>query len=415
MAVHRAALQTLSLSEGAVSVYVHWPYCSTICSYCNFTKYRSPAHGDHTRMIKCLAKETKQHLGNHYCSVTSVYFGGGTPSLAPASAIAAVLEAIGDKLVENAEITLEANPSMTVLPKLQQFKDAGVNRVSIGVQSFDDRQLTALNRNHTSASARTVLSEALLLFPGRVNIDLIFGLPEQTLQEFESNLNTVLQFGCSHVSLYQLTIERGTPLARGVSEGVVSLPTDDLTVDMYEMAVDKLEKEGLLRYEISNFARPGFESRHNLTYWFGGSYIGVGTGAHSRLKYKNRAGFVRAVNVLAPDAWMRAVEKDGHGIMMSKEMTSLERMEEILATSLRTSTGLHDCVCLRHGLNLNKLVSVIDSVYPEYLSNELLLYKGEVLSASNRGLLVLDSILPGLMNCLSTTSFSENNYNTTSE
>ena len=406
MAVQRAVLQTVLRSRGAVSVYIHWPFCSTICSYCDFTKYRSPARVDHLRMSECLAKEISTHL-QHYSSVNSVYFGGGTPSLAPASTIAAVLDAVGGKLVEGAEVTLEVNPSVAVLPKLQQFKYAGVDRLSVGVQSFDDRQLSALNRDHTSASARAVLSEALHLFQGRVNIDLIFGLPGQTLQGFESNLSTALQFGCNHLSLYQLTVERGTPLAKGVSEGVVSLPSEDSVVDMYEYAVEKLEQEGLCRYEISNFARPGFESRHNLFYWFGGSYIGVGTGAHSRLRCNDEAGFIRAVNTLTPAAWMRAVEKNGCSLMMSKKMTLQERMEEIVSTSLRTSTGLHSSVCLQHGLKLDELVATIDRVYPEYLTNKLLLFKDNVLRASNRGLLVLDSILPGLMSCISAISFPE--------
>ena len=396
-----------------VSVYVHWPYCDTICSYCNFTKYRAPSVVDHSRMRECLTRELKSQL-QHHSRVVSVYFGGGTPSLAPPSTIEAVLEAIGDKLIKDAEVSVEVNPSLSILPKLREFKVAGVNRLSVGVQTFDDGLLAALNRDHTSSSAKAILLEAQSLLPGQSSVDLIFGLPKQTLDGWKENLNTVLNYGCDHLSVYQLTVERGTQLANEVESGVVSLPHDDIVVDMYEMAIETFKDKGLHRYEVSNFARPGSESKHNMFYWFGGLYVGIGTGAHSRLKFQKDSGkllcgssptgFVQTVNMLTPGTWMREVERNGCGVMLRRRMTQRERLEEVVATSLRTSFGLHKTVCQQYGVSLCTIVSGIKGLYPEYFDSKLLEADSDVLRASSRGLFVLDSILPNVIECVSTLS-----------
>lgn len=403
MAVPRAVVE--SVVRGGVSVYVHWPYCSKLCSYCNFTKYRQPPRVDQQRMRECLVTEANTLLEESVCAgVESVYFGGGTPSLAPPTTIARVLEAIGDRLSRDAEVTLEVNPSSSVLPKLHEFKAAGINRVSIGVQSFDDHQLAALNRDHSAAEAGAVLMEARTLFPGKVNSDLIFGLPGQTFEKWMEDLETLLRLADSHCSLYQLTVEKGTPLAKAVKGGDITLPSEEAMADMYELAVERMKREGLERYEVSNFARPGSESRHNLFYWFGGSYLGIGTGAHSRLKTnKTHEGdsYVRAVNILTPELWMEEVEKTGDGRMVRRAMSERERFEEVVATSLRTSTGLHERVCQMYGVEMSELVSAVKNHCPEYWSGGLLERTEDGFRATGKGLSLLDSILSRVLECVS--------------
>uniref|UniRef100_A0A8C4U3Z7 Radical S-adenosyl methionine domain-containing protein n=1 Tax=Falco tinnunculus TaxID=100819 RepID=A0A8C4U3Z7_FALTI len=264
----------------AAALYVHWPYCRKRCSYCNFNKYVVPAV-DEVAVRACLVREARTLLRlSQVQSVTSVFFGGGTPSLASPSTIAAVLEAVAGAahLPAGAEVTLEANPSSTSIQRLAGFRAAGVNRLSVGVQSLDDAELQLLGREHTAAEARGAVEAAWGLFPGRTSLDLLFGLPGQSRDAWAQGLEAALGLCDDHISLYQLTLEQGTALAAQVWGGALPMPPQDLLADMYLTARAMLVAAGFRHYEVSNFARKGALSTHNLSYWRAEQYIGVGPG-----------------------------------------------------------------------------------------------------------------------------------------
>ncbi|XP_065898861.1 radical S-adenosyl methionine domain-containing protein 1, mitochondrial-like isoform X2 [Dysidea avara] len=324
------------------TVYVHWPYCAQLCSYCNFNKYVRD-NVDHSLMRKALITELRTFIDmSGFHTVTSIFFGGGTPSLAAPSTIHAVINEVAKlcHLPTSAEINLEANPTSSGQSVLKDFKQAGVNRLSLGVQALNDKDLKLLNRDHNRSEALQALSLCKELFPGRLNIDIIFGRPRQTVDEWRTELEKVLEICDNHISLYQLTVERGTPLAKDVQNSRLKLPVEDHTADMYEHAVQRLSVAGLHRYEISNFARFGSESQHNYSYWRGDQYIGIGPGAHSRFSLRDQSQVIARVQAPVPDVWTKLVFSSGHGTRKSTMLTRKERFEEVFMTSLRTRNGL---------------------------------------------------------------------------
>ncbi|XP_056184334.1 radical S-adenosyl methionine domain-containing protein 1, mitochondrial isoform X7 [Falco biarmicus] len=328
----------------AAALYVHWPYCRKRCSYCNFNKYVVPAV-DEAAVRACLVREARTLLRlSQVQSVTSVFFGGGTPSMASPSTIAAVLEAVAGAahLPAGAEVTLEANPSSTSIQRLAGFRAAGVNRLSVGVQSLDDAELQLLGREHTAAEARGAVEAAWGLFPGRTSLDLLFGLPGQSRDAWAQGLEAALGLCDDHISLYQLTLEQGTALAAQVWGGTLPMPPQDLLADMYLTARAMLVAAGFRHYEVSNFARKGALSTHNLSYWRAEQYIGVGPGAHGRFVPWGEGGCSREARVqtLEPGAWMREVQSQGHGTRRRVVLSPLEQLEEVLALGLRTDEGI---------------------------------------------------------------------------
>ncbi|NXI30567.1 RSAD1 protein, partial [Sterrhoptilus dennistouni] len=365
--------------------------------YCNFNTYVVPA-ADEAVLRSCLVREAQTLLrlsrvhrwvcglgswgglgpsvppaASHPLphSVTSVFFGGGTPSLASPGTVAAVLEAVAGaaRLPAGAEVTLEANPSSTSTSRLAGFRAAGVNRLSIGVQSLDDAELRLLGREHTAAEARKAVEAARGLFPGRTSIDLLFGLPGQSRDAWAQRLEAALRLCDHHISLYQLTLERGTALAAQVRGGALPAPSQDLLADMYQTARTELVAAGFRHYEVSNFARKGASSTHNLSYWRADQYIGVGpgkgvmggrwgvvrgrvphelslslaaAGAHGRFVLRGEGGCTREARVqtLEPVAWMREVQSRGHGTRSRVVLSLLEQLEELLTLGLRTDEGI---------------------------------------------------------------------------
>ncbi|XP_067285161.1 radical S-adenosyl methionine domain-containing protein 1, mitochondrial isoform X1 [Pseudorasbora parva] len=265
------------------SLYVHWPYCLKRCSYCNFNKYIPRSQNHAVLMTECLQKETQTLLQLSQVSrISSVFFGGGTPSLAHPSTIAAVLETVSKNahLSDDAEVTLEVNPTPAGKASLNDFMLAGVTRFSIGIQSLNDDHLRILGRDHNSQHALQTVSEARMLCPGRVSVDVMFALPGQSVKSWESELEKLLPVCDDHISLYQLTLERGTQLFKQVERGELSVPGEDATADMYKSARRVLEKAGFCQYEVSNFAKNSTVSEHNIGYWKGHQYIGVGPALH---------------------------------------------------------------------------------------------------------------------------------------
>uniref|UniRef100_A0A8C4U8X9 Radical S-adenosyl methionine domain-containing protein n=1 Tax=Falco tinnunculus TaxID=100819 RepID=A0A8C4U8X9_FALTI len=386
----------------AAALYVHWPYCRKRCSYCNFNKYVVPAV-DEVAVRACLVREARTLLRlSQVQSVTSVFFGGGTPSLASPSTIAAVLEAVAGAahLPAGAEVTLEANPSSTSIQRLAGFRAAGVNRLSVGVQSLDDAELQLLGREHTAAEARGAVEAAWGLFPGRTSLDLLFGLPGQSRDAWAQGLEAALGLCDDHISLYQLTLEQGTALAAQVWGGALPMPPQDLLADMYLTARAMLVAAGFRHYEVSNFARKGALSTHNLSYWRAEQYIGVGPGAHGRFVPWGEGGCSREARVqtLEPGAWMREVQSQGHGTRRRVVLSPLEQLEEVLALGLRTDEGITHERWGQFSPHLSLQAAFGAPGEARALQEQgWLVLDGGGLRCTWEGLALLDSLLPDLL------------------
>ncbi len=286
-----------------IALYVHIPFCISKCNYCDFNTYEG-IEALIPDFVDALSREIElwgRRLARP--AVSSIFFGGGTPSYLPAGDICGLLAKIRDSatVIDDAEITLEANPDDVTNAKAHAWRDAGFNRISIGVQSFNEAMLASLWRRHTADSASEAVDTARTASFNNISIDLIFGLPNQTLHEWTDTLTRSIELDIQHLSLYGLQIEAGTPLHRDVQIGTMQRPDDDLAAQMYEVAMDTLADSGYEHYEISNWAKPGNRSRHNLAYWENRSYLGVGPGAHSSL-----AG-LRFANMKSPRRYMQAI------------------------------------------------------------------------------------------------------------
>src|SRR5215472_1957999 len=267
-------------------IYVHWPFCAAKCPYCDFNSYVR-ASFDESLWANAIVRElewVKTAQGNAVPEVASVFFGGGTPSLMSGKSTATILDSIARlwPMTKGAEITLEANPASADAAHFRDYRSAGVNRVSLGVQALNDADLKFLGRLHDVAEAKAALKMAMAAFD-RVSLDLIYARPRQTAKAWRAELAEALAFGTDHLSLYQLTIEPATPFATLAREGALVIPADDSAAALFELTQEMSEAAGRPAYEISNHARPGQECRHNLIYWRYGDYAGVGPGAHGRL------------------------------------------------------------------------------------------------------------------------------------
>lgn len=321
---------------GALAVYVHWPFCAAICPYCDFNVHKDRG-ADAARWTRALTREMEywadQTPGRR---VTSLYFGGGTPSLAPLEVIEGVIGAAARLwgLADDPEITLEANPVDAA--RFAGFRAAGINRLSLGVQSFDDKALKFLGRDHDGREGRAAIDAALALFP-RVSADFIYARPGQTIDQWTDELGKALATGLRHLSLYQLTIEPGTAFDQQVVKGRWAPADDGLCADLFDAAQAITAAAGLPAYEISNHAAPGHRSRHNETYWRQGDYLGIGPGAHGRVTIDGARHATETAR--APDAYLARVERDGHALTLDEALTDDDARIEKFAMGLRTVDG----------------------------------------------------------------------------
>lgn len=326
-------------TPGGFGLYVHWPFCVSKCPYCDFNSHVADTVDEAAWEAALLAE--LDHYGTETPGrlLQTVFFGGGTPSLMPPRIVDALLAraALHWTLATDLEVTLEANPSSVEAHKFKDFRDAGVNRVSIGVQSFDAAALKFLGRAHDPDAALNAITIAERTF-SRFSFDLIYALPGQTAESWRAELRRALDLAGDHLSLYQLTIEKGTAFYTDHRRGAFALPHDDLAVDLYELTTEETDRAGLPAYEISNYARPGSECRHNLVYWQGGDYVGVGPGAHGRLR--GTAGRQATMQIPAPQGWLDAVREKGHGTRQTDIVTETEQVEEYLLTGLRLQRGI---------------------------------------------------------------------------
>jgi putative oxygen-independent coproporphyrinogen III oxidase len=327
-------------TQNAFGVYIHWPFCLSKCPYCDFNSHVRHAAIDQDRFVRAFATEIATTAARAPGrTVSSIFFGGGTPSLMAPSTVGAVLDAIGKHwtVAPDAEITLEANPTSVEATRFQGFRAAGVNRVSLGVQALDDAALAALGRRHTAQEALDAVAIARRHFE-RTSFDLIYARPGQTPLAWGDELRRAIAEGCEHLSLYQLTIEEGTPFAGLQAAGKLALPDDDLARGLYDMTQEVASAAGLPAYEISNHARPGAECRHNLVYWRYHDYAGIGPGAHGRLTVDGRR--TATATERQPEAWLTRVETTGHGLIEDEPLTRDQQGDEFLVMGLRLAEGI---------------------------------------------------------------------------
>lgn len=329
------------MTQSGFAVYVHWPFCLSKCPYCDFNSHVRESV-DHARWRAALLREIDYAADSEAPGAgpaTSIFFGGGTPSLMAPATAEAVIGRVADRwgLAQRCEITLEANPTSVEAAKLADFRAAGVNRVSLGVQALDDISLRALGRQHDAKAALQAVRAAARLFD-RYSFDLIYARPGQTATAWKEELRRALGEAGDHLSLYQLTIEPGTAFHTLHQRGELATPDDDSAAELYELTQKIMEDAGLPAYEISNHARPGGESRHNLSYWRYDNYVGIGPGAHGRVKPDGETLAVRRHR--APESWLERVENKGHGIGERLPVGADQRIAEILMMGLRLAEGV---------------------------------------------------------------------------
>jgi putative oxygen-independent coproporphyrinogen III oxidase len=386
---------TTGQADGGFGIYVHWPFCLAKCPYCDFNSHVREQI-DESGWRDALLAELSYYAGQTgNRTVDSIFFGGGTPSLMSPKSVGAVIEAVGQHWTvgPDTEITLEANPTSVEAGKFAGFADAGVNRLSMGVQSLDDAALQFLGREHSASEALAAFEVARAHFP-RISFDLIYGRPDQTLDQWAAELTRAMDLAAGHLSVYQLTIEEGTAFHTAFRQGRLTMPSDDLGADMYMATQDLTRSAGLPAYEISNHARPGDECRHNLVYWRYGDYVGVGPGAHGRITREGQK--IATAQRHKPESWIDAVTTKGHGSVEDTVLEPLICAEELLMMGLR----------LVEGINLHRLSEVAGQPWHQVIDRDaceslvaegLLVQTADTLRASPSGIVVLNSVTAALL------------------
>lgn len=369
-------------------LYVHWPYCSRICPYCDFNVYKAKSSHDTSNLVDSIIADIRQHrefLSDHP-PLDSVYFGGGTPSLLSSTDISKILRSASSAfgLVDNAEITLEANPNDVDTNDIRDWRSVGINRLSIGLQSLDNRALEFLGRDHTATVGEKSIEKAMSVFQ-KLSVDLIYALPDQSLTSWQSELNHVLQLGIGHLSLYELTFEERTAFGRRLQRGEITQPTEDTRADFYQLTDEVTTAAGLPSYEISNYAKnESSRSSHNTIYWRGGDWIGVGPGAHGRIT-KGEARF-------ATESQRRPSDYIVRGRSFVEQLDNCETLDTEDISNELVMMGLR----LREGIELGRLQRTgrdldIDTV--DNLRNEgLLQITNDRIHLTYKGCLLADAI-----------------------
>jgi oxygen-independent coproporphyrinogen-3 oxidase len=373
-------------------IYVHWPYCAAKCPYCDFNSHVR-AQIDEAVWTRGIARELQyvaELQGSSRPIVETIFFGGGTPSLMHGAAVAKVIETIARlwPVAEDVEVTLESNPASAEAQRFHDYRTAGVNRLSLGVQALNDPDLKMLGRLHSAAEAKTALAMAMRSFD-RVSLDLIYARPQQTRAQWRTELREALAFDTEHLSLYQLTIEPATPFAILAHTGALSVPDDDTAAELYESTQELAEAAGRPAYEISNHARPGAECRHNLLYWRYGDYAGVGPGAHGRLTLAKQR--VATATERLPERWRAAVETQGHAFVEQVEIANSDAAREHLLMNLRLAEGVDLAAYERRwGCSVER------ERMAALMHGRLLELRDARLSATPAGRLVLNSVIATL-------------------
>ena len=378
----------------AFGVYVHWPYCAAKCPYCDFNSHVRTAINE-DGWVDAIEREldwTAKAQGEDRPLVETIFFGGGTPSLMTGKSTARILDKISRnwRTANDVEITLEANPASADAARFADYKAAGVNRLSLGVQALNDADLKALGRLHNAAEAKAALALAMRNFD-RVSLDLIYARPGQTDAGWRAELTEALSFGTDHLSLYQLTIEPETPFALLHKNGALVIPDEDMAAGLYETTQELTQAAGLPAYEISNHARPGSESRHNLIYWRYGDYAGVGPGAHGRLSLKGKR--MATATQRLPERWQGAVMNTGRAFAEAVPVADADAAREHLLMNLRLAEGL-DLAAYEKRWGASPDAEKIAALAEQ----GLLVLQNDTLTATPRGRLLLNAVIAKLLN-----------------
>jgi putative oxygen-independent coproporphyrinogen III oxidase len=380
------------LSDPGFGIYVHWPFCAAKCPYCDFNSHVRHQPVDQPRFVQAFLKEmaTMRRLTGSR-SVTSIFMGGGTPSLMAPETVDAILNGIARHwhVPDGIEITMEANPSSVEAERFRGYRAAGVNRVSLGVQALNDRDLKVLGRLHDVADALKAIRLARDIFP-RMSFDLIYARPNQTVEEWDRELKEAVSYAVDHLSLYQLTIEEGTPFYGLHKAGKLVVPDGEQSAVLYEATQEITEREGMPAYEVSNHARPGSESRHNLTYWRYGDYVGIGPGAHGRLTTGGAK--IATATERRPEGWLELVEAEGHGMVDQEVLEYEAQADELLLMGLRLREGVDLArwqTLSGRGLDPDREQFLIDHGFIERLGNSRL-------RCTPAGMLILDAVVADL-------------------
>jgi oxygen-independent coproporphyrinogen III oxidase len=389
------------VTSESIGLYVHIPFCTSKCGYCDFNSYSGHEHMIPSYAATLLQEASLWRPTAGDRTVETLFFGGGTPSLNPVEEMGTILDGLRStfSFEADAEVALEANPGGLTAEYLRGLRDVGFNRLSIGVQSFDDEELVVLDRQHTADEARAAFAAAREAGFENVNLDFIYGLPEQSLSAWKRTLDEALALGPEHLSLYALTIEEGTPLARDVERGRVPAPDPDVQAEHYEWAQGALARAGYEHYEISNWARPGYRCRHNLVYWQNREYLGLGAGAHSFLDG------VRFSTVLLPNRYAELVDEtaagitDGRGKMRhvasAETITPQLAMADTLMLGLRLTDGVDTReFARRHGRDVD---DVYGGVLREFAENGVLERDATHLRLTPRGRLLSNELFQRLL------------------
>ncbi|MGL4405767.1 MAG: radical SAM family heme chaperone HemW [Notoacmeibacter sp.] len=384
---------SLAQTEGGFGVYLHWPFCAAKCPYCDFNSHVRHTKIDQQAYVDAFRKELahiRSRTGPR--SVGSIFLGGGTPSLMDPQTVGALLDCVAGlwTIEDNAEITLEANPSSVEASRFIGYRGAGVNRVSLGVQAMNDADLKMLGRLHDKEQALGAIRLARETFP-RLSFDLIYARrPSQTEEEWAKELEEAISHAADHLSLYQLTIEEGTPFHGLYKAGKLKIPDEDHAARLYQITQDITAANGLPAYEVSNHAVPGAESRHNLVYWRYGEYVGAGPGAHGRF----REGYARTVTMTEknPENWLDAVGSFGHGVVEEEHLMPDQEGDEMLLMGLRLSEG----ISLERFERLTGKPLSQEAIVPLISDGMLEITPTQHLRATRNGMMVLDAVVADL-------------------
>nr|WP_245224112.1 radical SAM family heme chaperone HemW [Rhizobium halophytocola] len=378
--------------EPGFGIYLHWPFCAAKCPYCDFNSHVRHQPVDQQRFAEAFIKEIAymRELSGPK-TVTSIFVGGGTPSLMDPATIETVLDGVARSwhVPDGIEITMEANPSSVEADRFRGYRSAGVNRVSMGVQALNDKDLRFLGRLHNVEEALKAIGLARDIFP-RMSFDLIYARPDQTIEAWEAELKQAISYAVDHLSLYQLTIEEGTAFYGLYKAGKLQTLDEERAADLYEATQEITAAQGMPAYEVSNHARPGAESRHNLTYWRYGDYAGIGPGAHGRLRHG--AAKRATATERNPEAWLQRVEAERNGMVENELLGPEEQADELLLMGLRLREGV-DLARWQHlsrrDPDPDREQALLDLGFIERLGNSRL-------RCTPKGMLVLDSVVADL-------------------
>jgi putative oxygen-independent coproporphyrinogen III oxidase len=378
------------------AIYIHYPYCKSKCPYCDFNSHVAQGELNYEEIEKAYLKELDNFYEKiTYHKITSIFFGGGTPSLMPVKLVASILNKIRELFIVpgSIEITLEANPTSVELAKLKDLKNAGINRLSLGIQSLNDDDLKFLGREHNGSEARKAIEFAGSNFDN-FSFDLIYARPNQTLKSWQEELNEALKIGSPHLSLYQLTIEKGTKFYSQYKAGEFELPGVDLKDDLYDLTGEIAKKHGLEIYEVSNYAKPGFESKHNLNYWNYGDYIGIGAGAHSRFSDGGDKKF--SMTYHNPEKWLKEIQENGNSTQQEKVLEKDDVLKEMVMMGLRTKHGINEGLFLQY-FKKSTLEYFGKDVLKQLADEELILANNSQLVPTLKGIKLVNSIYSYLL------------------